>query len=247
MKKTLIAFCSFCLLAFFPSVTLAQITEEEKAEGFVAIFNGQDLTGWEGNPAIWKVENGAIVGQTTAEGPARLTYNQFIVWKGGEVGDFVLRFDIKLSNPGNSGMQYRSWMNPDVNRPYSVFGYQADFDGAHTYSGILYGEGFRDILCHRGQETVIGDDSKPREVRRFAENEELKKELKTNDWNSYEVTAKGFTFTNKINGHVMSICTDEDKAKRRASGILAIQAHTGPPMKVEVKNIRIKRENEPAK
>jgi hypothetical protein len=104
----------------------------------------------------------------------------------------------------------------------------------------LFGEGFRGILCQRGQETVIGDDSKPKEVRRFAENETLKKELKTEDWNAYEITAKGFTFTNKINGHVMSICTDEDKAQRRESGILAIQVHTGPPMKVELKNIRIK-------
>ena len=242
MKKTLIVLCCFCLLAFLPSVTFSQISDEEKAEGFVSIFNGQDLTGWEGNPAIWQVENGAIVGQTTAEGPASITYNQFLLWKGEEVGDFVLRFDIKLSNSGNSGMQYRSWINPDTARPYSVFGYQADFDGAHRYSGILYGEGFRDILCLRGQETIIGNDSRPREVRRFAEDEVLKQNLKVEDWNAYEVTAQGFTFTNKINGHTMSICTDEDEAKRRATGILAIQAHTGPPMKVEVKNIRIKME-----
>jgi len=247
MKRTLIALCCFCLSAFLPSVTSAQISDEERAEGFISIFNGQDLTDWEGNPNIWRVEEGAIVGQTTAEGPARITYNQFLVWKGGEVGDFVLRFDFKISREGNSGMQYRSWLNPDPARPFSVFGYQADFDGAHNYSGILYGEGFRDILCHRGQETIIGDDSRPREVRRFAENEALRRELKVEDWNSFEVTAKGFTFTNKINGHVMSICTDEDTAKRRATGILAIQAHVGPPMKVEVKNIRIKKEPIPAR
>jgi len=247
MKKNLTALCCFCLLAFSPSAALSQITEEEKTEGFVSIFNGQDLTDWEGNPAIWKVENGAIVGQTAAEGPAHLTYNQFIVWKGGEVGDFVLRFDIKLSRSGNSGMQYRSWMNPDTDKPYSVLGYQADIDGANTYSGILYGEGFRGILCQRGQETVIGNDSKPKEIRRFAENEALKREIKVEDWNAYEVTAKGFTFTNKINGHVMSICTDEDTARRKASGLLAIQAHTGPPMKVEVKNLRIKKENVPSR
>ena len=241
MKNTLLAFACSTVLAFVPTVVFSQISDEEKAEGFVAIFNGKDLTNWEGHPDIWKVENGAIVGQTAAEGSTKLTYNQFIVWKGGEVDDFVLRFDIKCSNPGNSGMQYRSWMNTDPAKPFSVSGYQADFDGGHAYSGILYGEGFRGILCHRGQETVIGDDSKPKEVRRFAENEALKKEIKVEDWNAYEVTAKGFTFTNKINGHVMSICTDEDKAKRKESGILAIQAHTGPPMKVEVKNIRIKK------
>ena len=241
MKKTLVAVFCFVLLAFLPAISLAQISDEERAEGFVSIFNGQDLTGWEGNPAIWKVENGAIVGETAAEGPAHLTYNQFIVWKGGDVDDFVIRFDIKCTQGGNSGLQYRSWMNPDASKPFSVQGYQADFDGSHAHSGILYGEGFRGILCQRGQETVLEPKQKPKEVRRFAENEALKKEIKVEDWNAYEVTVKGFTFTNKINGHVMSICTDEDQEVRRSSGILALQAHTGPPMKVEVKNIRIKK------
>jgi hypothetical protein len=241
IAHSLIVLSCFAILAFLPAAALSQISDEEKAEGFVSIFNGKDLTDWEGDPNVWKVENGSIVGTTTAEGPAKITYNHFLIWKGGETGEFVLRFDIKCSKAGNSGMQYRSWMNPDRNKPYSVLGYQADFDGAHAYSGILYGEGFRDILCQRGQETIIGDDSKPKEVRRFAQDAALKKELKVEDWNTYEVTAKGFTFTNKINGHIMSICTDEDKAKRRESGILAIQAHVGPPMKVEVKNVRIKK------
>ena len=245
MKKTLIPFCCFVLFAFPPSVAFSQISDEERAEGFVSIFNGQDLAGWEGNPALWRVENGVIVGQTTAEGPAHLTYNQFLVWKGGEVDDFVLRFDIKCSNQGNSGMQFRSWMNPDASRPYSVQGYQADFDGAHAHSGIFYGEGFRNIiLSHRGQEAVFEPrQGQSKEVRRFAEDATLKNELRVEDWNAYEVTVKGFTFTNKINGHLMSIFTDEDTDIRKRSGILAIQVHTGPPMKVEVKNIRIKISN----
>jgi len=240
MKRTLTLFLCTAL-AFLPAVAFSQLSDEEKVDGFVSIFNGKDLTEWEGSTTLWNVENGAIVGQTTAEGATKLDYNQFLIWKGGDVDDFVLRFDFKCSKEGNSGMQYRSWVNKDPNRPFSVSGYQADFDGGHGYTGILYGEGFRGILCHRGQETVIGDDGKPKEVRRFAENEALKKELKVDDWNAYEVTAKDFTFTNKINGHVMSICTDEDTANRKASGILAIQAHVGPPMKVEVKNIRIKK------
>ena len=245
MKKTLIALFCFVVLAFLPVAALSQlvppqISEAEKAEGFVSIFNGTDLTGWEGSPALWKVENGAIVGTTTAEGPAKIDYNQFLIWKG-VAGDFVLRFDIKCSKAGNSGMQYRSWMNPDSEKPFSVFGYQADFDGEHKYSGISYGEGFRGILCMRGQVTVIGNDSKPKEVGRFAEHESFQKELKVEDWNTVEITAEGFTFTNKINGQLVSICIDDDKANRRESGVIAIQAHRGPPMKVEVKNIRIKR------
>ena len=243
MKKTLIAFCCIVLMVFPSSIAFSQISDTEQVEGFVSLFNGRDLTGWEGNPALWRVENGVIVGQTTAEGPAHLTYNQFLVWKGGEVDDFVLRFDIKCSNQGNSGMQFRSWMNPDASRPYSVQGYQADFDGVHAHSGIFYGEGFRNIiLSQRGQEAVIEpDQSRSKEVRRFAEDATLKNELKVEDWNTYEVTVKGFTFTNKINGHTMSIFTDADPDVRKNSGILAIQVHTGPPMKVEVRNIRIKK------
>jgi len=242
MKRTLVAFCCLALLVVSQSAILSQITDEERTEGFVSLFNGQDLTDWEGSPAIWRVENGAIIGETTAEGPAHITYNQFLIWKGGEVDDFVLRFDIKCTRSGNSGMQFRSWMNPDTNQPFSVRGYQADIDGEHSYTGICYGEGFRGILCHRGQEAVIepGRDQ-PKEVRRFAEDADLKKELKFEDWNTYEVTAKDFTFTNKINGHVMSIFTDANPDARKDKGILAIQAHTGPPMKVEVKNIRIKK------
>jgi len=250
MKKTLVTFCCFALLVFSQSALFSQISDEERAEGFVSIFNGQDLTGWEGNPAIWRVENGAIVGQTTAEGPAHITYNQFLIWKGGEPENFVLRFDIKCTPAaGNSGMQIRSWMNPDTSRPFSVFGYQADFDGAHAHTGIFYAEGFRGaapgqgaILSQRGQETIAElGQRQSREVRRFAEAEALKRELKIDDWNAYEVTAKGFTFTNKINGHVMSIFTDEDTEVRKSSGILAIQAHRGPPMRVEIRNIRIKK------
>jgi len=240
MKKTLTTLSCFAVLTLLPVATFAQISEAEKAEGFVSIFNGTDLTGWEGSPALWKVENGAIVGTTTAEGPAHISYNQFLIWKG-VASDFVLRFDIKCSKAGNSGMQYRSWVNLDPEKPFSVSGYQADFDGEHKYSGILYGEGFRGILCMRGQVAVIGDDSKPKEVGRFAEHDALKKELKVEDWNSFEITAEGYTFTNKINGQLISICIDDDKANRRESGVIAIQAHRGPPMKVEVKNIRIKK------
>ena len=242
MKK-LLAVLGVLALFCCPMFAGAQISDEEKAEGFVPFFDGKSLDGWEGDSNLWSLQDGVIVGQTGNEGPTKLTYNQFLTWKGGDVDNFVIRLDVKLTNPGNSGFQYRSFAVEDKDKPYRINGYQADFDGAHTYSGILYGEGFGGILCQRGLETVVEDvDGKrvPRTVRKFAENEALKKEIKVADWNSYEITAQGFTFTNKINGHVMSICTDNSSA-RRASGVFAIQAHVGPAMKVEVKNIRIKR------
>ncbi|MDR0611809.1 MAG: DUF1080 domain-containing protein [Planctomycetaceae bacterium] len=241
MKQWLVLTGMMMMLAFcFPVLVAAQVSDEEKAEGFVSIFNGNDLSGWEGNPDIWRVQDGSIVGQTTSEGPAKLTHNTFLIWKDGNVDHFVFRADIKLTPGGNSGFQYRSQVTPN-DKPYRVNGYQADFDGSHAHSGILYGEGFGGILCERGLETVIEANQKPRTVRRFAENDALKKELKVNDWNSYEITAQNFTFTHKINGQIMSITTDNDKAHRRESGIFAIQSHVGPPMKVEIKNLRLKR------
>jgi hypothetical protein len=221
------------------AVVDAQISDAEKAEGFVSMFNGTDLSEWDGSPDIWSVKDGCLVGQTAAEGAAKLTYNQFITWKGGDVGEFVFRADIKLSPQGNSGFQYRSRIVPG-DKPYRVNGYQGDFDGAHNHSGILYGEGFGGILCNRGLVTVIGEKQKPQTIQKFAEAGVLKKELKVDDWNSYEITAKDFTFIHTINGHVMSITFDTDKEHRRESGVFAIQAHVGPPMKVEIKNLRIR-------
>ncbi|MDR2172437.1 MAG: DUF1080 domain-containing protein [Planctomycetaceae bacterium] len=237
MKK--LVFCLCAIVLFSSSAVNAQISDAERAEGFVSMFNGKDLSEWDGNTDIWSVRDGCIVGQTAAEGAAKLTYNQFIIWKGGDVGDFVFKADIKLSPKGNSGFQYRARKN-EGNKPYSINGYQADFDGNHTYSGILYGENFGGILCQRGLETIIEKGRKPKTVRKFAESAELKKELKVDDWNSYEIEAKDFSFTHKINGHTMSIAKDDDKERRRDSGIFAIQAHVGPPMKVEIKNLRIK-------
>ena len=214
---------------------------DAKENGFVSLFNGKDLDGWTGNPAVWSVEDGAITGTTADEGPAKLAYNTFLTYTGSEAipSNFVLRFDIKLSNPGNSGMQYRSWLL-EGDQPYRVNGYQADIDGSATYSGISYGEGFRGIVAMRGTVSEIGDDHSPVERTRFATDEELKSAVKIEDWNSYEVIADGFLFIHKINGRVMSILVDNDNEMRRTDGILAIQAHAGPAMKVQVKNVRIK-------
>ncbi len=237
MKKF---FAILAVMAFF-SVTVPLLAVEGDSEepGFVSLFNGQDLDGWTGNPAIWSVQDGAITGITGEEGPNKLTYNSFLIYEKEVPDNFILRFDIKLSAVGNSGMQYRSWVM-DGDQPYRVSGYQADFDGAATYSGIVYGEGFRGILAQRGTVSKIDEGNGPEEVARFASNDDLKEIIKIEDWNSYEVVADGFLFLHKINGHVMSVLVDNDLSARRTSGVLAIQTHVGPPMKVQVKNVRIK-------
>ena len=204
-------------------------------DGWEAIFDGKTLEKWDGNPEFWKVEDGCITGQTTADKPTK--GNTFIIWRGGETADFELKLEYKIIN-GNSGIQYRSFEVP--NEKWVIGGYQADFEAGDTYSGINYGERFRGILALRGQETVIGDDHKPKVVKEIGNTTEIQKKIKKEDWNEYHITAKGFTFTHQINGVTTSIVTDEDKAERRAKGVLALQLHAGPPMKVQFRNIKLK-------
>ena len=120
-------------------------------EGFKSIFNGKDLSGWEGKPEFWSVRDGAITGETTAENPTK--GNTFLIWRDGKVDDFELRLKFRIVN-GNSGIQYRSKDLGD----FVVGGYQADFEAGKTYSGILYEERGRGILAERGQKVVIQPD-----------------------------------------------------------------------------------------
>ncbi|MFM9068901.1 MAG: PVC-type heme-binding CxxCH protein [Planctomycetota bacterium] len=203
--------------------------------GFTPIFDGKTLNGWDGNPDFWRVEDGTITGQTTAEKPTK--GNTFLIYRKGDVGEFELKLEYKIVG-GNSGIQYRSFEVP--NEKWVVGGYQADIDSGPTYSGINYGERFRGILAGRGQKTVIGDDHKPKEVGKVGYSNELQKMIKQEVWNEYHIIAKDFNFIHKINGRVTSEVTDEDTKERRATGIIALQLHAGPPMKVQFRKLRIK-------
>jgi hypothetical protein len=213
------------------------------AEGFISIFDGKTLKGWNGDPKFWSVRDGAITGQTTKECPTK--GNTFIIWKDGLVGDFELKLDYKIIN-GNSGIQYRSFKikGPDE---WRLGGYQADFEAGKNHSGILYGEKYRGILAKRGEKTVIGDNHKPKVVGKVGDSKEIQKKIKHEDWNSYHVIAKDFHFIHKINDMVTMECTDEDKKMRKAAGLLGLQLHQGPPMTVQFKNIRLKHIGDPPK
>jgi hypothetical protein len=238
VKKSLLVFSAVCIAAFVCISSVSAQSGTASEDGFVQIFNGKDLTDWSGNPALWSVKDDVLNGQTANEGDAKLTYNQFIIWTGGEVDNFILKADIKISANGNSGFQYRSFKGE---KPWSIKGYQADFDGTHNHSGILYGEGYGGILTERGTETVLENGPKRKSEKKFAESAELKKALKVEDWNSYEIRAEGNKLTHIINGNVVSISNDEGENNRK-NGILAIQIHvTKEPMNVQIKNIRLKK------
>ncbi len=206
--------------------------------GFTPIFDGKTLDGWDGDPTLWRVEDGAITGQTTKDKPVK--YNTFIIWRRGETDDFELKLEYRLFG-GNSGIQFRSFELPDENKKWAVGGYQADMEAGDKYSGIMYGEHYRGILALRGEKTVIGADHKRKPVGKVGEADALGKVVKKEDWNAYHIIARGNHFVQKINGQVMVEVTDEDKEQRRRSGILAFQLHQGPPMKVQFRNIRLKR------
>ena len=207
--------------------------------GFRPIFDGKTLKGWDGDPRFWRVEDGTITGETTKKTPAE--HNTFLIWRGGKTGDFELRLQYRLRNH-NSGIQYRSFEVPGPK--WVVGGYQADMEGGDTYSGILYGEKFRGILAQRGQKTVLNRTPAGKflvkVVGSVGDRKKLQSYIKKNAWNDYRIVARGFHFRHEINGHVMSECTDNDRKMRRASGILALQLHAGPAMKVQFRNIRLK-------
>ena len=207
------------------------------------IFNGTDLTGWEGNPKLWSVKDGAITGVTGSEGDTKIKHNTFLVWKGGTVSDFDLTFKYKIS-VGNSGVQYRSKeLAPGEFGPI-VSGYQADFEAGKTYSGILYEEKGRGILAKRGEKTTIGTDAdgkKPKvEVTgKVGDSNEIQAAIKAEDWNEYRIVAEGNHLQHFINGKQTVDVTDTHAGAAK-DGILALQIHAGPAMVVQFKDLILK-------
>jgi hypothetical protein len=214
-----------------PAPTPAQ---SSAAGGAKELFNGKDLEGWDGDPALWSVEDGVITGRTSKDKP--LKHNNFLIWKGGTLKDFELHVKYKIAN-GNSGVQYRSTDDGD----HRVSGYQADIVGGDNdkYSGILYEENRRGILAQRGQKVVIDSEGKKNVAGSVGESDEIAKAIKKGDWNEYTITAKGNHLVQQINGVTTADVTDEQAAKAAREGILALQMHVGDPMVVQFKEIKL--------
>ena len=215
---------------------------KSEGKGFKPIFNGNDLSGWSGNPQLWSVKDGAIVGQTTEANAIK--QNTFLIWTNGEVKDFELHLSYKIvpnndKGFGNSGIQYRSKVL-DTNN-WVVGGYQADFEAADKYSGILYEEKMtRGIMAARGEKVTWTKDCKKEVTGSVGNPDEIQAAIKKEDWNDYVVIAKGNHLQHFINGKPTVDVTDECDSKRHDSGVLALQVHQGPPMTVMFKNVRLK-------
>lgn len=207
---------------------------QDKA-GFEAIFNGKNLDGWSGDPELWRVEDGAIVGQTTKQN--RVSDSNFMIWQGGTPENFILELEYKIPR-GNSGIQYRSFK---LDGKYRLGGYQADIDAPGKYAGANYGEEYGGMLANRGQVVTLDDNRNPTTIESLGSVKALGKVIHKDDWNTYRIIAQGHTLIHQINGHVTSIVIDNDKDKRRMKGHIGFQLHPGPPMKVMFRRIRLKR------
>jgi len=212
-------------------------TAKAQDKGFSKLFDGKTLKGWKGDPAHWKVENGLLIGEVTPEN--QLKENTFLIWQGGEVADFELKIQFKISEGGNSGIQYRSEMVAGL--PYGMKGYQADIDGKNEYTGLNYEERGRGFIARRGEKVVVDSSGKPVLEQSLGSSDSLAKGLKLNDWNEYHLIVVGNRMQHYINGVLMSDAIDNDEAHRKSSGLLGLQAHVTPEMRVEFKNIRLKK------
>ncbi|MDT8300077.1 MAG: DUF1080 domain-containing protein [Sedimentisphaerales bacterium] len=201
--------------------------------GFVQIFDGKTLNGWEGTDR-WKVENGVIVAQTTAENPLR--QNTFLIWRGGKPADFELKLEYRITG-GNSGIQYRS--AELENSDFAMKGYQSDIDATLRYAGMIYEERGRGFLAPRSQVNYRGP-SVSGTLASLGTSDELKEAIKINDWNEIHIIARGNTLIQIYNGRMMSMLIDDDIAGRAMEGLIGLQVHTGEPMKIEFRNIRLK-------
>jgi hypothetical protein len=205
--------------------------------GFQQIFDGKTLTNWDGDPDFWRVGESAITGQTTTDKP--LKQNTFIIWRGGTTKDFELKLEFRM-NGGNSGVQYRSTALTDAGK-YVLKGYQADMDAESRFTGMLYEERGRGFLAERGRFTRMAEDGQRKLIGTPGDGEELKALIKSGDWNQLHIIARGTTVIHVINGRIMSAFLDDDPKGRIAEGLLGLQLHVGPPMKVEFRNIMLKK------
>lgn len=212
-------------------VAAAAVTVKPGPDGFVNLFNGRNLNGWSGDPQFWSVEDGALTGVTDGS----LEMNHFITWTGSTIRNFDLRVKVKVSAGGNSGLQYRGTSRPDLGLDV-VTGYQCDVVAdVPGYNGMLYEERGRRILSHTGEKVIVAPDGQPWIVGNMPV-----QEFAADQWHDYRVLVEGNHHQHWIDGHQTADLIDLDQKGRSLEGVLAVQVHVGPPMKVQFKDFRIK-------
>lgn len=246
MKRSLRCFAAVfavncvCLAPLLAQESTALPAESANAK---SLFNGEDLGGWDGDPTLWSVQDGVIHGETSPENAAK--GNTFLIWEGGEVSDFVLRFSFRCSATNNSGVQYRSKHITDdsVRNKWVVRGYQHEIRNEEklpNVAGFIYDEGGkRGRICLVGEKAVWTEKGKKVisdsliDIKAFAEL------FRLDDWNDVVIVAKGNHIQHFLNGQLILDFTDEAPKLALSSGVIALQLHAGKPMWTEFKDIRL--------
>jgi hypothetical protein len=216
-----------CLCATSVVINANTYAADKKLEpGFVSLFDGETLKGWEGNLKMFRVDDGAIVAGTQKE---RIPNNEFLCTK--KIYDnFELRLQAKLVGKGtNAGIQFRSKRIPNH---HEVIGFQADIGvmrGERLIWGALYDE------SRRRKFLVEGDQA------------ELKKVVRPDGWNDFVIRCEGSHIQIRVNGYLTVDYVEKD-ADIADSGIIGVQIHSGEPAEASYRKIRIKElKSKPAK
>jgi len=232
-----------CLVVMaLPMVVVADDAPPESAE-MVKIFNGTDLTGWDGDPRLWSVKDGVIHGETTEEKKAE--GNTFLIWKGGRTGNFELRLSFRCNATNNSGIQYRSRHITDANprNAWVVRGYQHELRNEVDFpnvSAFIYDEGGkRGRIIMTGERGSWEKDGKKTESERLIDQDGWKSLFRLNDWNDVIIRGEGNHIQHYMNGRLILDFHDNAPDLALLDGILALQLHAGKPMWAEFRNIRI--------
>ncbi|MFI5193984.1 MAG: DUF1080 domain-containing protein [Chitinophagales bacterium] len=252
IRKYLLPFYCLALWLSFSHCSATKNTADQDAEGFVPIFDGNSLNQWKGDPTYWKVEDGCLVGIVTPE--TLLKRNTFIIWQGKMPENFEIRVEYKISDQGNSGINYRS--EPVEGLDFALRGYQADLNGQNSFTGSNYEERRRTTLASQGEKTILPALENPADSLKMhiADNQwlpkivteslgspdSLKTHIKVGDWNEYHLIVKGNRMQHYVNGILMSDVTDNDTVNRRFKGYLGVQVHAGPPMRIAYRHFRLK-------
>jgi hypothetical protein len=251
-RASLAALATLAILALVPGAggdlvvrgqaKMAPELPKPDADGFITLFNGKDLTNWEGLEGYWSVKDGIIEGSETKD----KSKQTFLVLSASRAdpakfANFEMHLKYKFATPtGNSGVQFRSKFVDE--KIYRVGGYQADFDAAAQYDGGFYDEadvaGKRGIMA-RGNRTILDANNQKKTEPLVKDKGALAKLVKKGDWNSMILTAKGSFMSININGELMSELID-NSPKALKDGLIAIQMHAGYTMIIQVKDVKIK-------
>jgi hypothetical protein len=213
-------------------------------DNWITLFNGKDLTGWEGLEGYWSVQDGAIqcleTKETSKQSDLILLASKDQPEK---FANFELRYSWRMLTPGgNSGVQFRGKI--DKPEMFHVGGYQADIDASNSYTGIIYDEagvaGGRGIMSKRGEKTVWDEENKRSSTPLEKSDAEIKAMIKpTGEWNDCVVIADNNRIVYSINGQVTTEMLDKSP-KACKDGVIGLQMHGGHTMTIQFKDLKIK-------